>query len=257
MISAVMLGCGTSTGVPVVGCSCDVCQSPDRRNQRSRASLWLRWQDGHCQRSVVIDTGPDFRSQALRARIERVDALLFTHAHADHIMGLDDVRPYNFRQQAAIDCYGAEATMRQIRNTFAYAFDGPGEGGGVPRLNLHSVDSSFELFGEQVRPVPVLHGSQQVLGFRFRDFAYITDVSAVPESSVELLQGLDSLVLGALRYRPHPTHFSIEEAVACIEHLGPRKAFLTHLAHDVDASSVLVSLPPSIELGYDGLAFEV
>ena len=257
MISAVVLGCGTSTGVPVVGCDCDVCTSTDSRNQRSRASLWLRWMDEATERSVVVDTGPDFRTQALREGIERLDALLFTHAHADHVMGLDDVRPYNFRQRQSMSCFGSEQTLQQIRRTFSYAFDGPGEGGGVPQLSLQSVGCPFDLFGEQVVPVPILHGSQSVLGFRVRGLAYVTDVSAVPSSSMDLLRDLDVLILGALRYRPHPTHFSIDEAVRCVSELAPRRAYLTHLAHDVDGTRVEVDLPSNVELGYDGLSFSV
>lgn len=253
-----MLGCGTSTGVPVVGCECAVCRSEDARNQRSRASLWLRWRDQTgATRSVVIDTGPDFRRQALRERIARLDSVLFTHAHADHIMGLDDVRPYNFRQHSSIRCFGSQSTLQQVRRTFAYAFDGPSEGGGVPHLDLQPVAEPFELFGEEVIPIPVLHGSLGVFGFRVRDLAYVTDISELPASSCELLEGLDVLVLGALRYRPHPTHFSIGEAVDCARRLRPKQTYLTHLAHDVDATDLAVALPAAIELGYDGLCFDV
>lgn len=257
MIEVVMLGSGTSTGVPVVGCDCAVCSSPDERNRRSRASLWMRWTDGETERSVVVDTGPDFRSQALREGISRLDAVLFTHAHADHIFGLDDVRPFNFRQRAPLACFGTRSTLDHVRSTFGYAFDGPTPGGGVPQLDLRPVRERFELFGETVTPVPVLHGEREVLGFRLRDFAYVTDVSAIPQGSRDLLRGLDVLILGALRYRSHPTHFSIPEALECIAELDPRRTYFTHLAHDVDAGDLQVELPEGVALGYDGLRFEI
>ncbi len=254
----VLLGSGTSTGVPVVGCTCPVCRSGHPGNERTRASAWLRWvSDDGVERSVVLDTGPDFRQQALREGIERLDAVLFTHAHADHILGLDDVRPYNFRQKKALDCFGSDATLAQVRSTFAYAFDGPGEGGGVPQIALREIDGAFDLFDRRVVPVPVLHGSREVLGFRLGGFAYVTDVSRIPPASLDLLGGLEVLILGALRYRPHPTHQSIEEALGLLETLAPGQAYLTHLAHDVDAARLEIDLPRSVALGYDGLSFQI
>lgn len=257
VISVVMLGSGTSTGVPVVGCDCAVCRSENPRNRRSRASLWLRWQQGDVERSVVVDTGPDFREQALREGISRLDAVLFTHAHADHVMGLDDVRPFNFRQRNSLPCYGRSSTLDQLRSIYAYAFEEQTEGGGVPRLDLRAIEGPLELFGEEVVPVPVRHGRGEVLGFRLRDFAYVTDVSAIPEESLDLLRGLRVLILGALRYRPHSTHFSLAEAVQCLELIRPRSAYFTHLAHDVDYGALEIALPPRVELGYDGLRFDL
>lgn len=248
-----MLGCGTSTGVPVIGCECAVCTSPDPRNRRLRPSLWIELPGGH----VLVDTPPDLREQALRFRVPRVDAVLFTHAHADHLFGLDDVRIFNFRQQAPIPCHGSPDTLSRVRAAFAYVWEEGQAGGGKPQLELHPVDGPFELLGAEVVPVPVWHGSLPVLGFRIGRFAYVTDVSSIPEESFPLLAGLDVLVLGALRYRRHPTHFSIAEAVAAAGRVGARRTVLTHLAHDVDYGRPEVALPGSVELGQDGLVLDV
>ncbi|MEM1246225.1 MAG: MBL fold metallo-hydrolase [Acidobacteriota bacterium] len=257
MLSVVMLGSGTSTGIPVVGCACSVCRSEHPKNRRSRPSLWLRWDQEGVERSVVIDTGPDFRYQSLREGMSRLDAILFTHAHADHIMGLDDVRPFNFRQRTSIPCFGSAATLEQLRRIYAYAFEEQTEGGGVPRLELCEIEGAFELFGESLIPVPVLHGTRRVLGFRLRDFAYVTDVSAIPEASFEILKGVRVMILGALRYRPHSTHFTLAEAVEALAAIGPERAYFTHLSCEVDHEAVEIDLPVGVELGYDGLRFEL
>lgn len=248
-----MLGSGTSSGVPVIACECPVCMSQDPRNRRTRASILLEYGG----RSVVIDTGPDFRMQALTAKLRRLDAVLFTHAHADHIFGLDDVRAFNFRQSGVIPCYGTEATLGQLRQAFAYIFEPTQEGGGKPRIALRPVAGEFDLFGHAVTPVPVLHGALEVLGYRFGRFAYITDCSTLPEASWPLLAGVDTLILGALRHRPHPTHFSISEAIEAAARIGARRVAFTHINHEIDHGAPGVELPPGVELGYDGLVFEV
>ena len=248
-----MLGSGTSTGVPVIGCGCAVCRSSDPRNRRTRPGLRLDFEGG----TVVVDTSPDFREQALRFALERVDAVLYTHAHADHVFGLDDLRIYNFRQRAPIPCFGSPDTIARLRQIFAYVFEEGQEGGGKPKIELVPVTAPFELLGERVVPVPVMHGDMPVLGFRVGSFAVVTDVSSIPPESYEAIAGVDVLVLSALRYRAHPTHFTIEEALAAAQRIGARRTILTHLAHDVDHGDVRVPLPPGVELGHDGLVVEL
>ena len=248
-----MLGSGTSSGVPVIACKCPVCTSTDPRNRRFRASVLLEFGG----RSVVVDTGPEFRLQALAAGMERLDAVLFSHAHADHIFGLDDLRAFNFRQQGVIPCYGSPHTLGRLRSAFSYIFEPGQEGGGKPRIELLPIEGVFELFGATVTPVPVLHGSLEVLGFRLGRFAYITDCSHIPESSFPLLEGVEVLILGALRHRPHPTHFSLAEATAAASRIGARRTFFTHINHEIDAADPALNLPPGMELGHDGLVLEI
>lgn len=247
-----MLGSGTSTGVPVIGCTCPVCTSINPRNQRWRPGLKLEM-DG---RVVLVDTPTDLRSQALRFGLPRIDAVIFTHAHADHVFGLDDIRIFNFRQRSAIPCYGSAATLQALRRIFAYAFEEGQEGGGKPRLELIEVAGSFDLFGQPVVPIPVWHGTLEVLGYRFGSFAYVTDCNVIPESSFELLAGVETLILDALRYRPHSTHFSVPEAVDVAARIGASRTILTHLAHEIDHDAPAVPLPPGVEFGYDGLVFD-
>ena len=244
-----MLGSGTSTGVPVIGCDCAVCRSTDPRNRRLRPGLRLEVAGG----SMVIDTSPDFRQQALRFGIDRVDAVLYTHSHADHVFGLDDLRIFNFRQRGSIPCFGSAETMSRMRQIFTYVFEEGQEGGGKPRLEFLSVRAPFELLGELVVPIPVAHGAMEVFGFRVGRFACVTDVNYISEESFALLAGVELLVLSALRYRPHPTHFSLAESIAVAQRIGARRTLLTHIAHDIDHSRLLVELPPGIEIGYDGL----
>ena len=248
-----MLGSGTSTGVPVIGCDCPVCTSADPRNRRLRPGLHL----GFGGASVLVDTPTDLREQAIRFGVRRVDAVLFTHAHADHVFGLDDIRIFNFRQRQAIPCYGSPQTLGALRRIFGYAFEDGQEGGGKPRLELVAVEGPFELAGQRIQPVPVRHGELEVLGYRLGGFAYVTDCNHIPEGSLGLLAGVEVLVLGALRYRPHPTHFNIEEAVAVAATIGARRTILTHLAHEVDHAAPAQPLPEGVEFGYDGLAFEL
>lgn len=248
-----MLGSGTSAGVPVIGCRCAVCTSSDPRNRRMRPGVLLELAAGN----LLIDTSPDFREQALRFAIPRVDAVLYTHSHADHVFGLDDLRIFNFLQRAPIPCFGSPETMARMRQIFTYVFEDGQEGGGKPKLELHPVTAPFELLGETVVPVPVEHGEMPVYGYRIGPFACVTDVSAIPESSYELLGGLDLLVLSALRYRPHPTHFSFAEAIAAARRIGARRTLFTHIAHDVDHARPELALPSGMEIGHDGLVVEL
>jgi phosphoribosyl 1,2-cyclic phosphate phosphodiesterase len=206
---------------------------------------------------VLVDTTPDLRSQALAADLDRVDAILFTHCHADHVMGLDDVRRFNVLQQAAVPCYGDARTLKELRRTFAYIFEAADEGGGIPRIHLYPIRGPFSIGGETFTPVPVWHGQREILGFRVRDFAYLTDCSGIPDASWALLGGLDTLVIDALRHRPHPTHFTVAQALDVSARLGARRTWLTHICHDLPHAATNASLPPAVELAYDGLRIEI
>ncbi|MGI5836932.1 MAG: MBL fold metallo-hydrolase [Chloroflexota bacterium] len=248
-LTLTLLGTGTSHGVPAIGCRCPVCTSKDPKNQRFRCSLLLQYGE----RNIVIDTATEFRLQVLRAGITRLDAVLLTHSHADHIGGLDDVRSFSEMQKAAVPCYGSAECLDQIRCRFDYIFTDTQIGGGKPRLSLIPSDGPFDLFGLEIVPVPVLHGRLPVLGFRFGPAAYVTDCSQIPEQSMEKLMGLDLLVLDALRWRSHPTHFNVEQALDVVDRLRPRKTYFTHIAHDLDHSTTNTLLPPGVALAHDGL----
>ncbi len=247
-----MLGSGTSTGVPVIGCDCPVCTSPNPRNRRWRPGLKLEIGD----RVALVDTPTDLRAQALRFGLPRVDAVVFTHAHADHVFGLDEVRIFNFRQRAAIPCYGSAATLQALRRTFAYVFEEGQEGGGKPQLELIEIQGRFSLLGQEVVPVPVWHGNLEVYGYRIGNFAYVTDCKAIPEASFDLLAGVEVLILDALRYRPHSTHLSVNEALEVAARIGAPRTILTHIAHEIDHDAPAVALPPGVEFGYDGLVLD-
>jgi phosphoribosyl 1,2-cyclic phosphate phosphodiesterase len=245
-----VLGSGTSVGVPTVGCHCAVCTSTDPRDKRLRPSILVTYEG----RQVLIDTTPDFRTQALRANLERLDAVVFTHSHADHIMGLDDVRPYNFRQKGQIPIYAAADTMAAIHRCFLYIFDGREKESNVPQLACHVINGAgFDLFGLEFLPIPILHGSATIYGFRFGNAAYLTDHSEIPESSMEALRGLDVLFLDALRHKPHPTHSTVDRSVKTVQQLAPRRAFFTHISHDLPHERTESLLPPPVRLAFDGL----
>jgi|SRR5262245_31834700 len=247
------LGTGTSTGVPVIGCRCRVCTSTDPRNQRLRPSILLEWND----RCILVDSSSDFRQQALRHRIDRLDAVLYTHGHADHVMGLDDLRIYNFRQKADLPVYGSAGTLAALRRTFWYAFTETQEGGGKPSLDLRPVGEPFELFGVRVVPVPLWHGDLEVFGYRIGKFAYCTDCNRIPPASMQALDALDVLVLDALRPTPHPTHFSLPQTLALLDQLRPKAAYLIHMSHDIEHVETEQTLPLGVHLAYDGLVLEM
>lgn len=249
-VKITVLGSGTSVGVPTVGCHCAVCTSADPRDNRLRPSILISY-GGH---NVLVDATPDFRAQALRARIDHLDAVLFTHSHADHILGLDDVRPFNFRQKGQIPIFAAPDTMEVIQRVYQYIFDGVKKESNVPQLSVHLLDgAAFDLFGLEFRPVPILHGSATIYGFRFGAAAYLTDHSDIPESSMAQLCGLDVLFLDALRYKPHPTHSTVDRSIQTVEKLCPRRAFFTHISHDLGHQRAESMLPTNVRLAYDGL----
>lgn len=248
-----VLGSGTSVGVPTIGCHCAVCTSTDPRDNRLRPSILVSF----AERNVLIDTTPDFRMQALRAGIARVDAVVYTHAHADHIMGLDDLRPFNFRQKDPIPIYAAPETMAAVQRSFPYVFDGLAKESNVPKVQARIIDGSFDLFGLEFEPVPVMHGRQTILGFRFGAVAYLTDHSDIPEESMERLRGLDVLFLDALRYKPHPTHSTVDQSSKTVARLEPRRAYFTHICHDLGHERAESLLPSNIRLAYDGLEIPV
>lgn len=247
------LGTGTSGGVPTLACNCRVCTSSDPRDKRTRPSLLLEFN----ARAVVIDTTPDFRFQALREGMGRLDAVVFTHAHADHVLGLDDVRGFYFRQRDPIPIYADGHAMERIRQIFSYIFDDNHPYGGIARLDPHIIHGPFDLWGQLWLPVPVLHGRMPVMGFRLGKMAYVTDFSAIPESSLAMLEDLDVLILDALRHKPHPTHSNVEQSLALVDRLKPRKAFFTHIAHEMGHEEANASFPAHVRLAYDGLKLDV
>jgi len=248
-----VLGSGTSMGVPTLGCHCAVCESADPHDQRTRPSVLLSFNE----RNVVIDTTPDFRYQAMRAHIDRLDAVIYTHGHADHVMGLDDIRPYNLKQKALVPIYAARDTLAILRRQFAYIFEEAQPGSTLPLIDLREIDGPFDLFGMNVVPIPAMHGIQPVLGFRLGRAAYLTDFSSVPDSSKALLRGLDDFILDALRYVPHPTHSTVAQSLALVEELKPKRAWFTHICHDLGHAQTNAKLPANVRLAYDGLQFEV
>ncbi len=253
-IQVVVLGSGTSTGVPMIGCQCAVCQSVDSRDKRLRPSLLVRF-GGY---EVLIDTGPDLRQQALRAGMRRLDAILITHRHADHILGLDDVRPFNFVTRASVPLYASAEVLETIRHTFSYAFSEVQSLSSRPKIETHEIqqDDTVTIHGLEFYPIPVTHGDTACTGFRFGNVAYLTDFSAVPARSLAMLRDLDILFLDALRHKPHPTHSTVESSLKLAELLQPKRAYFTHISHDLSHAQTEDSLPPNVRLAYDGLTLE-
>jgi phosphoribosyl 1,2-cyclic phosphate phosphodiesterase len=264
MIRVTVLGSGTSHGVPAIGCDCAVCRSPDPRDRRTRPSILIEALSAPASpfagavRSILVDTSTDLRAQALANDVRRVDAILFTHSHADHVFGLDDVRRYNQMQKGAIACFGDEETMTSVRRMFAYIFEPPRQqGGGLPQLVPFHIGGPFTLGGVEIVPVPLFHGRLPVLGFRIGSFAYLTDCNRIPDDSWPLLDGVRTVILDALRYRPHSTHFSVDQAVAVVARLGAGRAYFTHICHDLGHAEASARLPAGVELAYDGLVLEI
>jgi len=245
-----IMGSGTSTGVPMVGCDCPVCTSDDPRNQRTRASLLI----GHDDRTILIDTSTDLREQALRHQIKRIDAVLFTHAHADHVNGIDDLRGFHFLHREIIPCFASRTTLETLQGGFSYIFNEHDDSGYPQLLAAHEVSTAFELFGQTVIPIPLLHGNTSSLGYRMGNFAYLTDCSAIPELSRELLKGVELLVIDGLRWIEHPFHFNISGAIAAARQIRAPRTILTHLTHQI-AYSEESKLPHGFELAYDGMEF--
>jgi phosphoribosyl 1,2-cyclic phosphate phosphodiesterase len=253
-VKITFLGTGTSHGVPMIGCHCSTCQSADPRDRRLRPSIFIEGDDGL---KVLVDAGPDLRAQALTHDLRRIDAIVFTHGHADHILGLDEIRRYNHLQRAPMPCFADAATVADMRKMFSYIFDpATPKGGGVPQLEPFTIAGSFCIGGSEFVPVPVMHGRRPILGLRVGRFAYLTDCNAIPGSSLPLLEDLDVLVLDALRERPHPTHFSLNEAVQAARKLSPRRTYFTHMCHDLQHAPTCDRLPAGMELAYDGLVIE-
>jgi phosphoribosyl 1,2-cyclic phosphate phosphodiesterase len=244
-----ILGSGTSMGVPTLGCTCRVCTSPDPRDRRTRPSIAVTWA-GH---RVLIDTGPDFRTQALREGIDHVDAVLYTHSHADHILGLDDLRPLSFRHENKLPLYADEATADVIERIFDYTFDTSAWYPTRARVKMLRLGQSVEIKGAVFHRVPLTHGKIEVAGFRFGNAAYLTDMSDIPESSLPLLENLDVVILDALRKRPHPSHATLEQSLEFVRRMQPRRAFFTHMSHDLSHAETNKELPQHIQLAYDGL----
>jgi phosphoribosyl 1,2-cyclic phosphate phosphodiesterase len=247
-------------GVPTLGCDCAVCTSTDPRDKRLRPSLLLQWQDGGRNRVVLIDTGPDFREQALRNKLTRVDAVFYTHGHADHIFGLDDLRPLSFtvfREGGKIPLFTSPETEEVLRRIYDYTFSPKATYPNRPRVHIEPLADRTCVFGAEFIRVPIVHGEQEIAGFRFGRNAYLTDVSAIPESSFALLEGLDHVVLSALRHQPHPSHATVEQAVSWARRIGARKTWFTHIAHELGHEATDQLLPEGMALAYDGLSFPV
>ena len=255
-------------GVPSLGCSCAVCTSTDPHDKRLRPSLLLRWPcvtaaeapDTICERLVVIDTGPDFREQALRAGIRRVDAVFYTHSHADHIMGMDDLRPLSFamnRESGPIPMYATAETRAVLEHIFEYTFSPDSKYANRAKVVLKDVDGGAEVDGVRFTPVPVLHGTLPITGYRFGNTAYLTDVSTIPEGSFALLEGLETLIVSALRHVPHPSHATVKQAVEWAERIGARQTWFTHISHDLGHEQTNAELPAGMALAFDGLTIPV
>ena len=247
------LGTGTSHGVPMIGCDCDTCRSTDPHDTRLRPSIYVQADSA----SILVDAGPDLRIQALRHDIRRVDAILFTHGHADHILGLDDVRRFNAIMQRPMPCYGDAQTLDDIRRTFHYVFDpATPKGGGLPALELMPIDGPFRVGAMEAVPIPLWHGQRPILGFRLGTFAYLTDCNRLADEAWGRLEGLDIVVLDALRLRRHPTHFSLDEAIEAAGKIGARRTFFTHMCHDLLHEATNARLPPGMALAHDGLVLD-
>lgn len=251
-----VLGSGTSMGVPTIGCDCAVCHSSDPHDRRTRPSILIEYGG----KTVLIDSTPDFREQAIRERIQKLDAVLYTHSHADHILGIDDLRPLSFRHKPnKLPLYARAEAADFIRNMFRYIFNADYKFGGLAQVELKTIDGPVELFDARFEPIPVIHGDAEIDGFRFGSAAYLTDHSDVSEASLAKLENLDILFLDALRHTPHPTHSTVAKSLRIVERLKPKRAFFTHICHDLPHEATNATLPSNVRLSYDGmkLNFEI
>lgn len=246
----IMLGVGSSAGTPVIGCSCKTCTSADARNKRTRCSAAIVLPAGE---TILIDTGPDLRLQALREDLKRVDAVLYTHTHADHLHGIDDLRSFCQLQRQQLPLYGSQETLHHIASKFSYVLREPSDFWDLPVLAAKRVAEPLELFGVKITPIPVKHGNSDILGYRIGNIAYITDVSVIPESSLALLRGLDVLVLDCLRFKAHPTHINLEQSLEYASLINANQTYLIHMTHEIEYGEVSQRLPGTVRLGYDGL----
>jgi phosphoribosyl 1,2-cyclic phosphate phosphodiesterase len=248
-----VLGSGTSMGVPTIGCDCAVCHSQDPRDRRTRPSVLIEYGG----RSVLIDTTPDFREQAIREQIRKLDAVLYTHTHADHLLGIDDLRPLSFLHRPnKLPLYAHPDAAAFIQNMFRYIFDSDYKFGGLPQVEMRPLQGTLELFGARFEPITLIHGDAEIYGFRFGSAAYLTDHSEIPVASLSKLENLDVLFLDALRYKPHPTHSTVENSLRIVERLKPQRAFFTHICHDLPHQETNASLPENVKLSYDGMKLE-
>ena len=253
-MKVILLGTGTSHGIPMIGCDCPVCTSKDPRDKRTRTSIYVRYGD----LDLLVDTPPELRLQCVAYGVRRVDAILMTHHHIDHLAGLDDVRRFNWMQGGSLPVYGLPQTLQRISEAFRYAVtEDPGYPSAKPILELIPHDGDLELGGHRIVPLPLLHGQMPVLGFRFGGFAYCTDVSFIPDESLALLSNLEVLVLEGLRHRPHPTHFNLQQGVEWARRIGAKQTYFTHIAHELKHQEANAELPPDMALGYDGQVIEL
>jgi len=248
-----VLGSGTSMGVPTLGCDCDVCHSKDPHDRRTRPSIMLEYGN----KVVLIDTTPDFYTQAIRENIHHIDAVFYTHTHADHILGIDDLRPLSYHHKPnKLPLYSRPDAAAFLRRMFAYIFDADYKFGGLAQLELHPIDGPVDVFGARFEPIILIHGETQIYGYRFGSGAYLTDHSEIPESSMDQLHGLDVLFLDALRHKPHPTHSTVKNSLAIVDRLKPKRAFFTHICHDLGHEATNANLPRHVRLAYDGMKLE-
>jgi phosphoribosyl 1,2-cyclic phosphate phosphodiesterase len=249
-----MLGVGSSAGTPVVGCSCATCTSDNPRNKRTRCSSLITLDSGE---KILIDTGPDLRIQSLRECIKRVDAVLYTHTHADHLHGIDDLRAFCQIQRMQIPLYAKEDAVTHITQKFGYVLRDPSDYWDLPVLRTEAIHAPFELFGTTITPIPVLHGRGQIFGYRIGNLAYMTDVSEIPESSFALLENLDLVLLDCLREKSHPTHINIEQSLAYIGRIKAKQSYMIHMTHELEYASLSKKLPKDVFVGFDGLKLQV